>query len=117
MELTGKVVDQANGQPIAGVQIWEIDPTGQNAQAVGFSGVDGSYDVFINNAGSTVNFVIDGYTGTVIPASQAMLSDQVLLAKDGSVSAKLTLSGVPAWVWLLLAGIGIFYFDGHRKIR
>jgi hypothetical protein len=40
----------------------------------------------------------------------------VLLAKDGALSAKFTLSGMPAWIWVLLAGIGIFFLgDGKRK--
>jgi hypothetical protein len=116
MELTGKVVDQSTGKPLANVTIWEIDPTGQNATVIGFSAADGSYDVNVGNPGSDVNFVIDGYTGTNIPASQALLSDQVLLPPDGSVTAKLTLSGVPAWVWLLLAGVGIWVLsDGKKK--
>lgn len=116
MEITGQVVEQATGKPVAGVTIWEISPDGQNAEVVGFAGPDGKYDVNINNAGSMVNFVQDGYTGLAIPTSQALLSDQVLLQKDGSVSAKLTLSGVPAWVWMLLAGIGIFFIsDGKNK--
>lgn len=116
MELTGKVVDQANGNGLANVTIWEISPDGQAAQVVGFSDNAGKYDVNINNAGSNLNFVQDGYLGVNIPASQALLSDQVLLQKDGSVSAKFTLSGLPAWVWYLLAAVGIYYIaDGKKK--
>jgi hypothetical protein len=117
MEITGTVVDQATGKPLANVTIWEIAPDGQSAEVVGFSGNDGSYDVNINNAGSDVNFVSDGYQGTSIPASQALLSDQVLLAADSSVTAKLTLSGIPAWVWVLLAGLGIYFIGEGKKIK
>ena len=116
MEIKGTVIDQGTGKPLANVTIWEIDPDGQAASVVGFSGGDGSYDVDIENPSSNVNFVSDGYTGTNIPASQAVLSDQVLLAKDGSVSAKLTLSGVPAWVWVILAAVGVWFVsDGKKK--
>ena len=117
MEITGVVTDQATGKPLANVTIWEIQPDGQSAEVVGFSGNDGSYDVNINNAGSDVNFVIDGYQGTSIPASQALLSDQVLLAKDGSVTAKLTLSNIPAWVWVLLAALGIYFINDGKKLK
>jgi hypothetical protein len=116
MEITGTVVDQATGNAIPNVTIWEIAPDGRSAEIVGYSDMSGKYDVFINNQGSTINYVTDGYTGLTLPASQVLLSDQVLLQKDGSVSAKLTLSGIPAWVWLVLAGLGIFFIgDGKRK--
>jgi hypothetical protein len=116
MELTGTVVDQANGKPIANVTIWEIAPDGRSAEIIGYSDGAGKYDVYINSSASNINFVTDGYTGTNIPAGQALLSDQVLLAKDGALSAKFTLSGMPAWIWVLLAGIGIFFLgDGKRK--
>ena len=116
MELTGTVVDQSTGKPLANVTIWEIDPDGQAASVIGFSAANGSYDVDVSDPNSNINFVTDGYTGTNIPAAQAVLSDQVLLAKDGSVTAKFTLSGVPSWVWVLLAGLGIWFVgDGKKK--
>jgi hypothetical protein len=115
MEVTGKVVDQANGNALVNVTIWEISPDGQNAEVIGFSGPDGKYDVNVRNAGSTINYVTDGYTGVSIPTSQALLSDQVLLAKDGSVTAKLSLSGFPAWLWLLVAGFGIYLITDRKK--
>lgn len=117
MEVSGKVIDQANGQPLANVTIWEISSDGQSAEVVGFSDASGRYDVNINNAGSNINFVLDGYTGTNIPGSQVLLSDQVLLAKDGSITAKLTLSNVPPWVWLLLAAVGVYYIGNPKKRR
>jgi hypothetical protein len=115
MELTGSVVDQANGNYIPNVTIWEIAPDGRSAEIIGYSDAAGKYDVFLNNANSNINYVVDGYTGLNIPAGQALLSDQVLLQKDGSVSAKLTLSGVPSWLWVLLAGIGIFFLSDNKK--
>jgi hypothetical protein len=116
MELVGSVADQVTGKPLANVTIWEISPDGQNANVIGFTDPSGKYDVDVENAGSNVNYVVDGYTGVSIPASQAALSDQILLATDGSVSAKLTLSGVPAWVWVVLAFVGIYYVsDGKKK--
>jgi hypothetical protein len=114
MELTGTVVDQANGQSIPNVTIWEIAPDGRSAEIVGYSDASGKYDVFLNSSASNINFVTDGYTGLNIPAGQALLSDQVLLVKDGTLQAKFTLSGVPAWVWLLVAGVGIFLI-GDKK--
>jgi len=116
MELRGKVVDQSNGNGLDSVTIWEISPDGQAAQVIGFSDYAGNYDVNVNNAGSNINFVQDGYLGVNIPASQALLSDQVLLQKEGSVSAKLTLSGFPKWVWYILAIVGVYYIaDGNKK--
>lgn len=118
MEITGSVADQSTGKTLANVTIWEISPDGQNANVIGFTNGSGAYDVNVENAGSDVNFVTDGYTGVSIPASQAALSDQVLLAPDGSVSAKLTLSGVPAWIWIVLAALGIYFIgDGKPKKR
>lgn len=117
MEITGSVADQSTGKTLANVTIWEISPDGQNANVVGFTDGSGKYDVNVENPGSDVNFVIDGYTGISIPASQAALSDQVLLAPDGSVTAKLTLSGVPAWVWILLAALGIYFVNGDKKLK
>jgi hypothetical protein len=116
MEIKGSVADQANGSPIVGAQIWEILPDGRSAEVVGVTGVGGKYDVEISDPGSTVNFVIDGYTATAIPATQAAGSDQVLLAKDGSLQAKLTLSGVPAWLWML-AGVAFIFLIGDKKKR
>lgn len=115
MELTGTVVNQANGQPIPNVTIWEISPDGQNATVIGFTGIAGTYDVNLNNAGSQVNFVKDGFQGVNIAGSQALLSDQVLLAPDGSITAKLSLSGFPAWFWLLVGGMLIFLVPDKRK--
>lgn len=117
MEITGTVVDQATGIVLANVTIWEILPDGQSAEVIGFTDNSGKYDVNVNNAGSDINFVQDGYQGTSIPASQALLSDQVLLAKDSSVTAKLTLSGLPSWIWLLLAGLGIYFITDGTKRR
>ena len=116
MEISGSVADQSTGKTLANVTIWEISPDGQSAGVVGFTDASGKYDVDIQNTGSNVNFVVDGYTGVAIPASQAALSDQILLPPDGSVSAKLTLSGVPAWLWVLLAALGIYFVgDGKKK--
>jgi hypothetical protein len=117
MELTGTVVDQANGNTLANVTIWEIAPDGRSAEIIGYTDGSGKYDVFVNNAGSNINFVTDGYTGTNIPAGQALLSDQVLLVKDGTVQAKFTLSGMPAWVWVFLAGIAVFFIGDGKKRR
>jgi hypothetical protein len=117
MEITGSVADQTTGKPLVNVTIWEISPDGQSAGVVGFTDGSGKYDVNISNPGSTVNYVIDGYTGTTIPASQAALSDQILLAPDGSVSATLSLSGIPAWVWVLLAALGIYFVGDGKKLK
>lgn len=116
MELTGKVVDQANGKPLGAVTIWEIYPDGQNAEVLGYSDPSGNFDVQLNDPDSNVNFVLDGYTGTNIAAAQVALSDQVLLAKDNGITAKFTLSGVPSWLWLFMAAIGIYYI-GTGKPR
>jgi hypothetical protein len=116
MEITGTAVDQATGAALNNVTIWEILPDGQSAEVIGFTDSAGKYDVNVSNAGSDINFVLDGYQGTSIPASQALLSDQVLLQKSNTVTAKLSLSGFPAWVWLLLAGLGIYYItDGTKR--
>jgi hypothetical protein len=117
MEITGSVADQTTGKALVNVTIWEISPDGQNANVVGFSDTNGAYDVNVENPGSDVNFVIDGYTGVSIPASQAALSDQVLLAPDGSVYAKITLSGIPSWVWVLLAALGIYFVSDGKKLK
>jgi hypothetical protein len=113
MELTGTVANQANGQPIPNVTIWEISPDGQNATVIGFTGIAGTYDVNLNNAGSQVNFVKDGYQGVNIAGSQALLSDQILLAPDPSI--KLSLSGFPAWFWLLVGGFLIFVIPDKKR--
>jgi|SRR6516164_247410 hypothetical protein len=115
MEITGTVVDQANGLPLQNVTIWEISPDGQNASVIGFTGAQGKFDVFASNAGSNLNFVTDGYTGVNIPVSQAILSDQVLLQKEGTVFSKFTLSSLPSWVWLLAAGLGFYLLTDKRK--
>lgn len=115
MEITGKVLDQATGKPLAGVTIWEIMPDGQSAEVVGFSDASGNYDVNVNNAGSNINYVLDGYQGTNISGGAAQLTDAVLLQRDGSFTAKLTLSNVPPWVWLLLATVGIYYLGDKKK--
>jgi hypothetical protein len=115
MELTGSVADQSNGAPLVGVTVWEISPDGQSAFVVGITGAGGKYDVNIDNAGSNVNFALDGYTGLSIPASQALASDQVLLQKDGSLSATLKLSGVPSWVWVAVGFVVIFLVGDKKK--
>jgi hypothetical protein len=115
MQLSGTVVNQANGQPLANVTIWEISPDGQAAQVIGFSGSVGTYAVNLNNAGSTVNFVKDGYQGVTIPGSQALLSDQVLLAPDAAITAKISFAGLPSWVWFLVGGILIFSVSDKKK--
>jgi hypothetical protein len=116
MELTGTVVDQSTGLPIANVQIWEIDPDGQAASVIGYSDPKGNFDVQVTSASSSINFAQDGYTGVALPFAQAQNSDQVLLQPDGSVSAKITLSGIPSWVWVALAFVGIFFIgDGKKK--
>jgi hypothetical protein len=117
MEITGKVVDQQTGGALANVTIWEITPDGQSAEVIGYSDKSGSYDVNVYNAGSNVNFVLDGYTGTNIAASQALLSDQVLLQKEVGNSPKLSLSGVPSWLWLFLAAIGVYYIGNGKQKR
>ena len=78
MEITGKVVDQATGKPLTNVTIWEIAPDGQSAEVVGFSGNDGSYDVNINNAGSDVNFVTDGYQGLAYQHHRHYISPNII---------------------------------------
>lgn len=115
MELTGKVVDQANGKPLNNVTIWEISPDGRTAEVLGYSDPSGNYDIVVSDAGSNINFVLDGYTGTNIAASQVAISDQVLLQKDTGIVAKLTLSGVPSWLWLFLAAIGVYYIAENPK--
>jgi hypothetical protein len=114
MELKGSIADQGTGTPLANVTIWEIDNDGQAANVIGFSDSQGNYDVQVDDPTSTINYVVDGYTGTAIPYSQASSSDQILLAKDGSLTAKLTISNVPAWLWLL-AGITFVWFIGDGK--
>lgn len=114
MEITGVVVDQSNGQPLTNVTIWEISPDGQAAQVIGFTGTLGKFDVNVSNPGSTINFVTDGYTGIVIPASQAALSDQVLLQREGQTN-KFALSSLPTWVWYLVAGLGLYLLTEKKK--
>lgn len=117
MTLTGSVADQSNGNYLPFVQIWEIPAAGREAWVVGTTDQFGKYSVDVDPT-STVNFVTDGYTGVVIAGSQAALADQVLLAPDGSLTAKLTLSGFPAWLWVVLGGAFIFLIgDGKKKRR
>lgn len=117
MDLSGKVVDQANGNPLGNVTIWEISPDGRNAEVLGYTDPSGGYDIQVGDAGSTINFVLDGYTGTNISAAQVSISDQVLLQKDSAITAKLTLSGVPSWLWLFLAAIGVYYLGVEKPKR
>lgn len=109
MQLTGKVVDQATGAPLGGVTVWEIAPDGQSAEVLGYTDPAGNYDVALSSDASNINFVRDGYTGTNITAMQAAVSDQVLLQKESAITAKFSLSGVPSWLWLFLAAIGVYY--------
>jgi hypothetical protein len=115
MTLTGKVFDSTNGKPLVNVTVWEIDNDGQAANVIGFTDGAGSYSVAVDSSDSNINFVTDGYTGVSIPATQAQASDAVLLVPDGSVTAKLTLSGIPSWVWVVLAFAGIFFLDNGKK--
>jgi hypothetical protein len=115
MEVSGKVVDQATGLPVKNATIWEFDPNGTEAWVLGYSLNDGSYKVQVENADSNLNFVADGYIGTNIPAMQAAGSDQTLLQRDNTITAKLTLSNIPAWVWVLLAAFGIYYIGDEKK--
>lgn len=116
MQLTGTVADQSNGKLLPNVTIWEISPDGQDAQVIGFTGLVGSYNVNLNNAGSTVNFVKDGYQGASFAGSQALLSDQVLLAPEGALTAKVSFTGIPTWLWVVVGGILIFLLpDGKKK--
>jgi hypothetical protein len=114
MEITGSIADQSTGAPIPNVTIWELMPDGQSANVVGASDSSGKYDVELDNPASNVNYAVDGYTALSIPATQAANSDQVLLAKDGSITATLKLSNVPAWLWLL-AGVTVVWLIGDDK--
>jgi hypothetical protein len=116
MTLTGKVFDSTNGKPLVNVTVWEIDNDGQAANVIGFTDGAGNYSVDVDSTDSNINFVTDGYTGVSIPANQAAASDAVLLVPDGSLTATLKISNVPAWVWLL-AGVTFIWMvgDGKRK--
>jgi hypothetical protein len=116
MELKGKVFDQGTGAPLSGVTIWEIPPDGRSANVLGYSLPDGSFTIDVENSASTINFVTDQYLGLQIPAGQVAASDAVLLQKDGSITAKLTLSGLPAWLWVV-AAFGFIFFIGDNKKR
>jgi hypothetical protein len=117
MTISGSIADQSNGKVIPNATIWEIPPDGQSAWVVGVTDYKGAYSIDVDPS-STVNFVADGYTGVVIPGSQAALADQVLLAPDGSLTAKISLSGFPAWLWVVLGGAFIFLIgDGKKKRR
>lgn len=116
MNLTGSVADQSNGTPIKNATIWEVSQDGQSANVVGFTDPAGKFSVDIDSTNSTINFVQDGYTGVTIPAIQALASDQILLAPDGSFSAKVTLQNVPSWLWVLVGATVIFLIgDGKKK--
>jgi len=114
MQLTGQVVDQTTGKPIAGATIWEFLADGRSANVIGYSDSNGRYTVNVVNDNSNVNFSQDGYQGTNISAVQAGNSDQVLLAPDGSFSANITFRNVPTWLWVL-AGVGFIYLLNDKK--
>lgn len=115
MTLTGSVADQSNGKLIPNATIWEYADDGRSAWVIGNTDYKGAYSVEVD-PGTTVNFVADGYTGVSIPGDQAAMADQILLAPDGSLTAKISLSGFPAWLWIVLGGAVIFLIgDGKKK--
>ena len=110
------ILDGDTGAKLPGVEIWEIAADGRSAFIIGSSDDAGNYDVNLEDGYSNVNYVTDGYTGLNITAAQAAGSDAVLLRKDvATVPAKLSLASIPAWVWVLLAAVGIYYVGEKRK--
>jgi Tol biopolymer transport system component len=112
MDLSGSVADQQTGKPLANAQVWEIFPDGRSAVIIGSTDYAGRYNVTVSDPQSTVNFAVDGYTSTAIPAAQAAASDQILLPPDGSITAQIKLSGVPSWLWLVGSVLVVYLIGG-----
>lgn len=110
MVLSGKIVEEGSGKPIAGVQIVLRDTASDN-NAVDDTTTDANGNFAFNNNSNSGGLWLDVYKDGYGAAS---IQPGYVASNGGNISLyKLeSSSGVPKWVWLVaaLAIVTVLYF-------